>query len=126
MSGLAKYLIGLGKRVGGSDVSANEYTDDLVKSGVKIDFGNFTDDIEDYDVVIYTDAIREEDVRLKKALSLSKPTISRGRFLYEISRNFKTVIAISGCHGKTTCSAMLTHIFAAANKRLLRISVEKI
>ena len=117
MSGLAKYLTGLGKRIGGSDISANEYTDDLIKSGVKIDFGNDSDDIENYDVVIYTDAIRGEDIRLKKAVSLSKPTMSRGRFLYEVSRNFKTVIAISGCHGKTTCSAMLTHVFAAADKK---------
>ena len=117
MSGLARYLIGLGKKVGGSDVSANEYTEELTERGVKIDFGNFADDIENYDVIIYTDAIREEDTRLKKAINLSKPTISRGKFLYEVSRNFKKVIAISGCHGKTTCSAMLTHIFAAADKK---------
>ena len=117
MSGLAKYLISLGKKVGGSDVSANEYTEELVQNGVKIDFGNFADDIEDYDVVIYTDAIKEEDTRLKKAINLSKPTIPRGIFLYEVSKNFKKVIAVSGCHGKTTCSAMLTHIFAAADKK---------
>ena len=117
MSGLAKYLIGLGKKVGGSDVSANEYTEELTESGVKIDFGNFADDIENYDVIIYTDAIKDEDARLVKAKNLSKPTIPRGVFLYEVSQNFKKVIAISGCHGKTTCSAMLTHIFAAANKK---------
>ena len=117
MSGLAKFLMGLNKKVGGSDVCANEYTDELVKSGVKIDFGNSNDEIESYDAVVYTDAIREEDTRLKKAISLSKPTLSRGQFLYEISRYFKKVIAISGCHGKTTCSSMLTHIFAAADKK---------
>ena len=117
MSGLAKYLTGLGKKVGGSDIAQNEFTDELARSGVKIDFGNSPDDIESYDVVIYTDAINDENARLKKAVSLSKPTITRGRFLYEVSRNFKTVIAISGCHGKTTCSAMLTHIFAATDKK---------
>ena len=117
MSALAQYLLGLGKQVGGSDVSANEYTDELLKYGTKINFGNSEDDIENYDAVIYTDAIREEDARLKKAASLSKPTISRGKFLFEISKNFKKVIAISGCHGKTTCTAMLAHIFAAAGKK---------
>lgn len=117
MSGLAKYLLGLGKIIGGSDISANEFTDELANSGVKIDLGNFPDDIENYDAVIYTDAINDENARLKKAVSLSKPTITRGRFLYEISRNFKTVIAVSGCHGKTTCTAMLTHIFAATDKK---------
>ena len=117
MSGLAKYLLDLGKYVGGSDVSANEYTDELLKKGINIDFGDYSCSIENYDIVIYTDAIREEDLRLKKAIELSKPIISRGKFLYEVSRNFKTVIAISGCHGKTTCSAMLTHIFACAGKK---------
>ena len=116
MSGLAKYLLKLGKMVGGSDISANEYTDELKEKGVKIDFENFADDIENYDVIIYTDAIKDENLRLRKAKSLSKPTITRGKFLYEVSRNFDNVIAVSGCHGKTTCSAMLTHIFAAAQK----------
>lgn len=117
MSGLAKYMLYSGKRVGGSDASIGEYTDELLKMGVKIDFGNSSDDLENYDAVIYTDAIQEGDFRLKKAINLSKPTISRGVFLYEISKNFKTVIAISGCHGKTTCSAMLAHIFEAADKK---------
>ena len=116
MSGLAKYLLNLGKLVGGSDVTANEYTDELIKNGVRIDFGNFADNIEDYDVVIYTDAINDSDLRLRKAISLSKPTLSRGKFLYAISQNFNNVIAVSGCHGKTTCCAMLTHIFSAADK----------
>ena len=117
MSGLAKFLLSLGKRVGGSDVSANEFTKELIDGGAKIDFGNDTEDIADYDFVIYTDAVNDCDLRLKKAVGLSKPTMSRGQFLNEVSRSFKTVIAISGCHGKTTCSAMLTHIFAAAGKR---------
>ena len=117
MSGLAKYLLHLGKHVGGSDLSNNEYTDELARNGVKIDFENLTDDIENYDVIIYTDAINDENLRLRKARSLSKPTISRGKFLYEVSLNFNKVIAVSGCHGKTTCSAMLAHIFDAAEKK---------
>ena len=116
MSGLAKYLLNLGKRVGGSDVSDNEYTDDLIKNGAKINFGNNVSDVADYEFIIYTDAINEKDLRLNKAVSLSKPVMSRGQFLYEVSRNFKTVIAVSGCHGKTTCTSMLTHIFDVAGK----------
>lgn len=117
MSGLAKYLLKLGKRVGGSDVYANEYTDELIKIGATINFGKDTYDISEYDFIIYTDAINENDLRLITAERLSKPTMSRGQFLYEISLNFKTVIAVSGCHGKTTCTSMLTHIFAEAGKK---------
>ena len=115
MSGLAKYMLRLGKKVGGSDISQSEYTDELLKNGVKIDFDHFEDDIENYDVIVYTDAINESNSRLVKAKNLSKLIISRGEFLYEVSRNFKFVIGVSGCHGKTTCCSMLTHIFAAAD-----------
>ncbi len=57
MSALAKYLLVLGKRVGGSDVSANEYTDELTALGVETFFANGADEIENYDFVVYTDAI---------------------------------------------------------------------
>ncbi len=117
MSGLAKYLLNSGKRVGGSDVCANEYTEELIKIGAKVNFENVPYDIDEYDIVVYTDAISENDSRLVRAKDLSKPVIPRGQFLYEISKNFKSVIAVSGCHGKTTCSAMLVHIFAAAGRK---------
>lgn len=117
MSGIAKYLLMLGKKVGGSDALDNEYTEELLGKGIKINFGNQPDDIENYEYVIFTDAISDGDARLRKALELSKPTVSRGQFLYEISRSFNTVIAVSGCHGKTTCTAMLAHIFSAADKK---------
>lgn len=117
MSALAIYMLTLGKRVGGSDVCANEYTDDLINRGAEIDFGNDTETLSNFDIVVYTDAIGDNDARLKKARELNKPIIPRGRFLYEVSKRFKTVIAVSGCHGKTTCSAMLAHIFAAAEKK---------
>lgn len=117
MSGLAKYLLNSGKRVGGSDVCANEYTEELINNGAAVNFDNLPYDIDEYDLVVYTDAISENDSRLVRAKDLSKPVIPRGQFLYEISKYFNSVIAISGCHGKTTCSAMLVHIFAAAGKK---------
>lgn len=117
MSGLAKYLLSQGKRVGGSDICANEYTRDLAVLGAEIDIGNDIGNCEDYGLIVYTDAAKDTDPHLLLANEKGTPTISRGQFLYEISREFKKVIAVSGCHGKTTCTAMLTHIFAAAGKK---------
>lgn len=117
MSALAKYMLKAGKTVGGSDVCSNEYTEELVEMGAEINFGDDVGDIGKYDFIVYTDAIGDSDTRLKTALELAKPTMSRGRFLYEISKNFKRVIAVSGCHGKTTCSSMLAHIFSAAGEK---------
>lgn len=117
MSGLAKFLLAKGKTVAGSDACAGDYTAELIKSGIKVSVGNVSESIAAYDAVIYTDAIREDNRQLAEAKSLKKTIFSRGQFLYEVSRTFKTVVAISGCHGKTTCTAMLAHIFAAANKQ---------
>ena len=116
MSALAKCLLNLGKKVGGSDSVEGEFTAELIDLGVEIDFGR-EDNSDDYELIIYTDAISENDFRLKRARNLGKTVISRGRFLYEVSRNFKKVIAISGCHGKTTCTSMLAHILSSADKK---------
>lgn len=117
MSGLAKYLISCNKKVGGSDICENEYTLELKRLGADISYENDTGNLADYDVIVYTDAVRESDARLQAALILGKEIISRGQFLYEVGRNFKKIIAVSGCHGKTTCTAMLAHVFSAAGKK---------
>lgn len=117
MSGLAKFLLNLGKKVAGSDVVSGEYVKDLMDLGVKVSDGRLCESIKDYDVIIFTDAIKNDNGQLIEAKRLKKEILSRGQLLYEVSRSFKKVIAVSGCHGKTTCTAMLAHIFSAAGKR---------
>lgn len=116
MSALAKYLIKMGKKVGGSDIAANEYIDELLTLGIEVDFSDDVCGLEAYDMIVCTDAIKDSDKRLIKAQALNKEIISRGQLLFEISRAFDRVIAVSGCHGKTTCTSMLAHIFFAADK----------
>ncbi|MDE6597198.1 MAG: UDP-N-acetylmuramate--L-alanine ligase [Clostridia bacterium] len=117
MSGLAKYFLSEGKKVGGYDAAENQYTEELKSMGAQISIGEEQDSVKDYSLIVYTDAIKENDYHLCEAKKLSKNIISRGQLLYEVSRSFKKVIAVSGCHGKTTCCSMLAHIFAAAGKK---------
>lgn len=117
MSGLAKYILSCGKKVGGSDNVSSIYTDELEKAGAKVEIGNDKGSVHFYDVVVYTDAVQENDFQLMEARELNKIILSRGQLLYEVSRSFKRVIAVSGCHGKTTCTAMLVHIFASAGAK---------
>ena len=117
MSGLAKYLQYRGKNVCGSDLVSSVYTAELINCGISVEVGEAEASIKDYDVIVYTDAIPENNVQLKEAERLDKIILSRGQLLYEISRGFGTVIAVSGCHGKTTCTSMLAHIFLAAGKK---------
>lgn len=117
MSGLAKYMLSCGKKVGGSDNCAGIYTDELKNCGVDVQIGEERGSVKNYDAVIYTDAISESDIQLTEARASNKTVLSRGQLLFEVSRNFKKVIAVSGCHGKTTCTAMLAHIFANAGAK---------
>lgn len=117
MSGLAKYLVYRGKKVGGCDLVQSVYTEELKKCGIDVKCGEVSESIKNYEVIVYTDAVPESNTQLKEAENLGKIILSRGQLLYEISRLFGKVIAVSGCHGKTTCTAMLAHIFQAAGKK---------
>lgn len=117
MSGLAKFLLSLGKKIGGSDIRESEYTEELEKLGVKISYGAAKGSVAEYEAVVYTDAIPENDFHLCEARALDKILISRGQLLKSVSKLFGEVIAISGCHGKTTCTAMLAHVFERAGKK---------
>lgn len=117
MSSLAKFLLAQGKKVAGSDIISSAFTEELRNLGIRVNVGDFRESVKDFDVVIYTDAVRENDIQLCEAKKLGKPLLSRGQLLYEVGKIFNCVIAVSGCHGKTTCTSMLAHIFNAANKK---------
>lgn len=118
MSALAKYLVSIGKTVFGSDRENSVCTDELSQLGLELDINTErAENIKICDVIVYTDAIASNDYRLELAEKMNKEIISRGQLLYEISRSFNNTIAISGCHGKTTCAAMLTHVFNCAKKK---------
>ena len=113
MSALAKILHARGKTVAGCDRCASEYTDELIKTGVSVEIADYGN-VENSDVVVYTDALPENNKSIIQARRLNKVLISRGELLYEVTKLFKKTVAVAGCHGKTTCTAMLAHVFAAA------------
>lgn len=114
MSALAMLLRSMGKVVGGCDRSENNFTRRLSKLGVPITAGDAGEEISEYDVVVYTDAVDENDRSLISARKSKIPVVSRGQFLYMFSLCFNSVIAVAGSHGKSTCTAMLAHIFKVA------------
>ncbi len=116
MSALAKILHFSGKRVAGSDICPNRYTRELSSMGIEVHSGHPEGKIRGYGALVYTDAVKPDDVQLREALELGITLISRGKLLAEVSKMYKNVIAVAGCHGKTTCASMLSHIFDAAGK----------
>ena len=81
MSGLAKYILSCGKKVAGSDNFAGVYTEELSKLGAKIEIAEGKGSVKYYDVVIYTAAVKENDIQLIEARELNKTILSRGQLL---------------------------------------------
>lgn len=111
MSGLAEILIKEGFKVTGSDMKASEITNQLSDMGALINIGqragNITDDI---DLVIYTAAIHEDNEEFAAANEKNIPMLTRAQLLGQIMSNYQYSVAVSGTHGKTTTTSMLSYI----------------
>ena len=114
MSGIAEILHNWGFTVTGSDWADSETVQILMKRGIKVTVGHNLDDVKHADVVVYSAAIKPEDPEMLEAQKLNIPTIERADFLGEITRCFKDTICISGTHGKTTTTSMVSLCFVKA------------
>ena len=116
MSALAKILSARGKSVRGSDVAEGEYTASLTAAGIPVSTERDDPALDGCDVVVYTDAVRSDDAHIVRAVRAGKPLVSRGKLLAALCACYGRTIAVAGCHGKTTCTAMLAHIFHEAGR----------
>jgi UDP-N-acetylmuramate--alanine ligase len=116
MSGLAEILMEEGFTISGSDSKKSPLTLHLASKGAKINYpqmaSNITDDI---DLVVYTAAISKDNPEYVAAVSKNVPMITRAELLGQIMKNYNTPIAISGTHGKTTTTSMISEILLAAD-----------
>ncbi len=114
MSGIAEMLNTWNFEVTGSDVSHTAITDKLIEDGIDISFNHDIFKVDHADLVIYSAAIKEDDVELKRARELGIETLERADFLGEITKAFRNTICISGTHGKSTTSGMVALCFMEA------------
>ncbi|MBO5387438.1 MAG: UDP-N-acetylmuramate--L-alanine ligase [Lachnospiraceae bacterium] len=116
MSGLAEILLGEGFQVSGSDMKESDITDSLKAQGVKINIGQVAENItDDINLVVYTAAIKEDNEEFKAVLAKNIPMLTRAQLLGQIMNNYKYGIAVSGTHGKTTTTAMMSHVLLQAD-----------
>ena len=116
MSGIAEILVNWGFSVSGSDRTDSDILDTLKKAGVKIYIGHNISNVEGADCVVYTAAIHKDNPELMHAKELGIPVIERSDFLGELTRCYKNTIAISGTHGKTTTTSLVSLCFIEAQK----------
>ncbi len=116
MSGLAEILLKEGFTVSGSDREASSLTEHLSGLGATIFYPQkATNIIDGIEVVVYTAAIHEDNEEFMAAKAKGLPMLSRAELLGQLMTNYKTPIAVSGTHGKTTTTSMLSHILLAAD-----------
>jgi len=114
ISAVAKMLSLKGKKITGSDIGNSEITNDLEKLGIKIFIGQKAENLEEgVEAVIYNMAIKEDNPEMIEAKKRGLPGFSYPQTLGELSQKMCT-LAISGTHGKTTTTAMVSHILRKA------------
>lgn len=116
MSGLAEILLDKGFLVFGSDMKENHLTKHLKDMGAKIYCPQKSDNIkDDIDFFVYTAAIQKDNPELKKAKELNKPLLTRADLLGQIMELYNSSIAVSGTHGKTTTTSMISEVLLESN-----------
>ena len=116
MSGLAEILLDAGFTVSGSDAKKSPLTEHLENLGATVFYGQRKENIIDgIDLVVYTAAISKDNPEYVEAMAQGIPMMPRADLLGQIMKNYKMPIAISGTHGKTTTTSMISEILLAAD-----------
>ncbi|OLR64262.1 UDP-N-acetylmuramate--L-alanine ligase [Peptoniphilus porci] len=110
MSALAELMLYKGYNVYGSDRSPSINTEKLEKNGATIYYEHKKEHIDNMDLVVFTDAISFDNEEYMAAVKEKIDLVDRATFLGAIMKNYKYSIAVSGTHGKTTTTSMITEI----------------
>lgn len=118
MSGLAQILIQEGFKISGSDSKESAMTRALESQQVKINYGQRAENIssaDNIDVVVYTAAVHPDNPEFAAAKEAGIPMLTRAELLGQIMKQYALPVAISGTHGKTTTTSMVSKILLEAD-----------
>lgn len=113
MSALARVMLESGCSVSGSDLASSFYTEKLKSLGADISVGHKPGNIKGPDAVVFSTAIKNDNPELVKARELGIACIHRSVLLSEIMKSRRS-IAVTGTHGKTTTTSMLSEILTVS------------
>ena len=115
MSSLSAITKTKGYAVTGSDRAKSAMTDRLTGMGINVYYGHSEENVLDCDAIVYTAAVNFENPELKKGLERKIPLITRGEYLGWLMSEYNCRIGVSGTHGKSTVTSMLTEIYLSGN-----------
>ena len=114
MCPLAEILHSKGYVLTGSDNNETDTLKRIRNLGIEVMMGQCAENIKDAEMIIYTAAIMADNPELIAAKNSGIPTFERSKLLGAVSRKFNNCIGISGTHGKTTTTSMLTQVLINA------------
>ena len=116
MSGLAEILLSEGFRISGSDRTTSVLTHRLEDLGATVFYEQREENLsQDIDLVVYTSAIKPDNPEMIATRKLGIASLTRAQLLGQMMKNYKTPIAVSGTHGKTTTTSMISQILLENN-----------
>ena len=115
MRPLGLVLKDMGLIVTGSDMTASASTDELKAKGIPVAIGHQAENIGGADCIIRTAAAHNDNPEIAAARSQGIPLFERAQAWGVIMQSYKNAICVSGTHGKTTTTSMVTHILMEAD-----------
>lgn len=115
MSGLAELLFREGFNVSGSDRNSSDLTRALEAKGITVYYGENSSHITaDIDCAVLTSAVKDTNLEFQAIREKGIPWLSRAELLGQLMKNYEVSIAVSGTHGKTTTTSMISEILLHA------------
>lgn len=114
LSAIADILLSRGYNVTGSDMKESDITTKLAAKGARIYIGHRAENVEHADLIVYSAAVSMENPELAYAAANNIPAITRAEMLGILMDEYENSIAISGTHGKTTTTSMVSLILENA------------
>jgi UDP-N-acetylmuramate--alanine ligase len=115
MSAIAGVLLDMGHEISGSDIKESRFTKSLAKKGARICIGHSENNLGDSGTVVYSSAIREDNMEFVAAKKLNFEIKKRAETLAQIG-NLMKFICVAGTHGKTTTTSMISFILEHSGK----------
>lgn len=110
LSAIAEILLSRGYSVSGSDMKESDITSKLAKMGARIFIGHRAENVDNADLVVYSAAVGKDNPEIMRAAERGIETVTRAQMLGVLMSEYENSIAISGTHGKTTTTSMVSLI----------------
>jgi len=111
---LAQILHSQGYYLTGSDNNETETLEAVRKMGIPVFIGQRAENIQGADLIVHTAAIMEDNPELMAARASGVPVLERADLLGIVTSWYENAVCVTGTHGKTTATSMITQILYTA------------